>query len=343
MPIEARFALVFAVALVAGLLLARLAPALGLLDHPGGRKDHADATPLVGGLAIFCAMLVAGAIGNMGEAYRVMLAAGGVLVLTGIIDDRHEIGPLPRFVLQAVAALVMAYGANVVLHGVGKLVGFYPIEFGFLTIPATIFCVLGVINSLNMIDGLDGLSGSISVTIFAAYAYVAHETGLAAQAHVLMMLLAATLGFLVLNMRLPWQSRARIFLGDTGSMLLGLLIAWFAIDLTMGDGRTFPPICALWVVMVPLCDCVSLMARRRKAGKSALVADREHIHYYLRNRGLSVAATQWTIALANAACALFAVVGWQCGVPEPVFFGVFVAMFVAYHVLMGRAFAAHGA
>ena len=117
MPIEARFALVFAVALVAGLLLARLAPALGLLDHPGGRKDHADATPLVGGLAIFCAMLVAGAIGNMGEAYRVMLAAGGVLVLTGIIDDRHEIGPLPRYVLQAVAALVMAYGANVVLHG----------------------------------------------------------------------------------------------------------------------------------------------------------------------------------------------------------------------------------
>ena len=65
---------------------------------------------------------------------------------------------------------------------------------------------------------------------------------------------------------------------------------------------------------------MSLMARRRKAGKSALVADREHIHYYLRNRGFSVAATQWTIALANAVCALFAVVGWHCGVPEPVFF-----------------------
>ena len=343
MPIDARFALVFAVALVAGLLLARLAPALGLLDHPGGRKDHADATPLVGGLAIFCAMLVAGAIGNLGEAYHVMLLAGGVLVLTGIVDDRHEIGPLPRFVLQAVAALVMAFGANVVLHGVGRLIGFYAITFGVFAIPATIFCVLGVINSINMIDGLDGLSGSISATIFATYAYVAHESGLAAQAQILAMLLAATLGFLVLNMRLPWQSRARIFLGDTGSMLLGLLIAWFAIDLTMGDGRTFPPICALWVVMVPLCDCVSLMARRRRAGRSALVADREHLHHYLRNRGLSVAATQWTIALANAVCALFAVVGWQHGMPEPVFFAAFVVLFVAYHVLMGRAFAGHGA
>lgn len=328
----------FLTAVITGLILARVAPAVGLVDHPGGRKDHGHVTPLVGGLSIFVAMLVAGLFGHLGSAYHFMLLAAAVVVLTGIVDDRHEIGPLPRFILQAVAALVMAFGANVVLTGVGRLVGFYPIEFGILTIPATIFCVLGVINSINMIDGLDGLSGSVSTVAFAAYAYVAFESGLPLQGRTLLVLLAATLGFLMLNMRLPWQSRARIFLGDTGSMLLGLLIAWFAVDLTIGPGRTFPPICALWVVVIPLCDCVSLMARRRKAGRSTTSPDRQHLHHYLRDRGLSVGQTQWAVTGACVVCAGIAVGGWKLGVPEPVFFGVFVALFVGYHRFMGRAF-----
>lgn len=330
--------LAFATALLAARLLARAAPRLGLLDHPGGRKDHGHATPLVGGLAVYAAMLLAAPFLDGGKIYLAVLAAASLVVIAGVADDRFEIGPLPRFVLEACAALVMAFGAGVVLESVGRLVGFRAIDFGWLAIPMTVFCVLGVINSINMMDGADGLAGSVSAVAFAAYAYVAFESGLEAQGRVLLVLLGGVLGFLVLNMRFPGQPRARIFLGDTGSMLLGLMIAWFAVDLTNGPGRRFPPICALWVVVIPLCDCVSLMARRRKAGRSAMAADREHLHHFLRGRGLSIPQTQAVIALASAAGAGFAVAGWKLGVPEPVFFAVFVTLFIGYHGFMGRAF-----
>jgi UDP-GlcNAc:undecaprenyl-phosphate GlcNAc-1-phosphate transferase len=332
-------AIAFAVALAAGALLARVAPAIGLIDHPGGRKDHADSTPLVGGLAIFCALVAAAALGSVPW---VLIAAAAWVVIAGVADDRFEIPPLPRFALQACAALTMAWAAGVVLHGVGCLVGFYPIDFGPLAIPFTVFCVLGVINAVNMLDGIDGLAGSVTATAFAAFAYVAYGSGLTAQGNVLLVLLAATLGFLVLNLRTPWNPKARIFLGDTGSMLAGLMIAWFAIDLTQGPGRTFAPINALWVVMIPLCDCVSLMARRRRAGRGTTEADRQHLHHYLLSRGLGAAAAQWSIFASNAVFALAAVTAWKLEVPQPVMFGAFVMFFAAYHRFMSRAFEARG-
>ncbi len=336
----AAFAIDFFSALVAGLLLARVAPTLGLVDHPGGRKDHVGVTPLVGGLAIFAALVVSAA---MGDVHWIVVLAAAWVIVAGVADDRFEIPALPRFILQGLAALTMAYGAAVVLAGVGNLVGLGPISFGPLSIVMTVFCVVGVINAVNMIDGVDGLSGSIATTAFGAYAFVASESNLYPQTKTLLTLLAGTLGFLMLNMRLPWNPKARIFMGDTGSMLTGFMIAWFAIDLTMGAGRTFAPINALWVVMIPLCDCVSLMIRRRRAGRKMTEPDSQHLHHYLKSRGMGIAQTQWLITGLNAGFAVAAVAAWKLEVPEPVMFALFVAFFAAYHRHMKRAFAAAGA
>jgi UDP-GlcNAc:undecaprenyl-phosphate GlcNAc-1-phosphate transferase len=326
----------FISAIAAGLLFARIAPALGLVDHPGGRKDHETVTPLVGGLAIFTALVVSA---SMGDVHWIVVLAAAWVVIAGVADDRFEIPAFPRFVLQGLAALTMAYGAAVVLRGVGNLIGLGPLNFGPLAIVMTVFCVVGVINAINMIDGVDGLSGSIAATAFAAYAYVAHESNLYPQTKTLLTLLAGTLGFLMLNMRLPWNPKARIFMGDTGSMLIGFMIAWFAVDLTMGEGRTFAPINALWVVMIPLCDCVSLMIRRKRAGRKMTEPDSEHLHHFFKKRGFGIAQTQWAIAGLNAVFAVAAIGAWKLGVPEPAMFAVFVAFFVAYHRFMKRAFA----
>lgn len=331
----AAFLIDFVSAIAAGLVLMRVAPALGLMDHPGGRKDHASVTPLVGGLAIFVALVVSTA---MGDVHWIVVFAAIWVVIAGVADDRFEIPALPRFILQGLAALTMAYGAAVILHGVGNLVGLGPLNFGPLAIVMTVFCVVGVINAINMIDGVDGLSGSIAATAFAAYAYVAHESNLYPQTKTLLTLLAGTLGFLMLNMRLPWNPKARIFMGDTGSMLTGFMIAWFAVDLTMGDGRTFAPINALWVVMIPLCDCVSLMIRRRRAGRKMTAPDAEHLHHYFKARGFSIVKTQWTITGLNALFAVTAIVAWKLRVPEPAMFAMFVAFFVGYHTFMKREF-----
>ena len=119
--------------------------------------------------------------------------------------------------------------------------------------------------------------------------------------------------------------------------MIGFALGWFAIDLTQGEGRTFPPIAALWVILLPLADCVSLMLRRVRAGKSPFVADRHHIHHYLLARGLSHSAALAclvSIAIAFGAVGYF---GWRLGLPDAALFWPFFFGFFAYHAGMQRA------
>jgi UDP-GlcNAc:undecaprenyl-phosphate GlcNAc-1-phosphate transferase len=328
---------------VMALLLIKIAPAVQLVDHPGGRKEHATVTPLVGGIGIALVLLGYLAIATPPFALA-MAGAVIILMVVGVTDDVVEVKPLPKFAVQAFACAVMAQGASVTLRSVGDLFGMVPVGMWVFALPMTLFAIIGVINAINMFDGIDGHAGGAALVAFIAYAWVARESGLLAQHHTLLVLAGATLGFLLLNARFPWNARARTFLGDAGSMLLGFLIGWFAIDLTAGNGapsavtKTFPPICALWVIVIPLCDCVSLMLRRKLAGRSMFVADRQHLHHYLLNRGLSVGQASAFSFVLNAICASVGVLGWKFGVPESALFAGFVSLFVVYHWHMLRAF-----
>jgi len=190
---------------------------------------------------------------------------------------------------------------------------------------------VGVVNSLNMMDGLDGLGGSVSFVAFAWYAAVAEASGLDVQFKTALIFCGAIAGFLLFNLRFPWQKHTRVFLGDAGSLMIGFALGWFAIDLTQGPGRTFPPIAALWVLVLPLADCVSLMTRRITAGRSPFVADSHHIHHYLLARGYSHGQT---LAILVGLSVLFGAVGffgWRLGVPEPFLFWPFFFGYFAYH------------
>jgi len=123
-------------------------------------------------------------------------------------------------------------------------------------------------------------------------------------------------------------------------MMMGFLIACFAVDLSHGPGRTFPPICALWVVVIPLCDCVSLMIRRSSSGVSMFAADRHHLHHYLLDHGLTVDQATAASAAANLICAAVGVLGWKLDVPQPVMFAGFVTLFISYHLYMERVYRA---
>jgi UDP-GlcNAc:undecaprenyl-phosphate GlcNAc-1-phosphate transferase len=226
------------------------------------------------------------------------------------------------------------------LLSVGNLIGFGPIGTSMFAPFITVFAIIGVINAINMADGIDGNAGFISLITFLAYAYVARESLLWDQYKMLLALTGGTAAFLTLNARSPWLKQAKTFLGDSGSMVIGLTIAWFAIDLTQGNARTFSPICALWVVVIPLCDCVSLMIRRSMAGGSMLAADRQHLHHYLLMRGLSVGQATMISAAGNVLCAAIGLAGWKLRIPEPVMFAGFVALFIAYHLQMAHVFRA---
>lgn len=328
-------AFVFCFAILSMLIV--LAPRIGLVDNPGGRKQHRKQTPLVGGLAIATTLLFALVILRPTFAVSMFIAVS-ILLVVGVADDLVEVSPLPKFILQAGACLVMYLMAHVELRTVGDLLGTGSIGLWWFSVPMTIVAVIGVINAVNMADGIDGHAGSVAAVAFAAFAFVAHATALWDQYLVLLVLLGATCAFLMMNFRSPFLREARTFLGDMGSMLLGLMIGWFAIDLTQGEGRTFPAICALWVVILPLCDCVSLMIRRKRAKGSMFVADRQHLHHYLLNRGLSVSQASSVAALLHSACAAVGVLAWMIQVPEWIMFAAFVVLFVAYHINMTNVF-----
>lgn len=331
------FAAASAVAAGAVWLLARAAPRVGLLDHPGGRKAHAHSVPLVGGIAILAALAATAFLFGIAGSIGWFLAALALVAAVGFWDDVADIRPRAKFAIQVVAAAMMVWGAGVELRSVGDLAGWRPIGLWIFAVPLTIFAVVGVVNAVNMVDGLDGLGGSIALVAFAWYAAVAAASGLEAQLEAALIFCGAIAGFLAFNLRLPGRPRARAFLGDAGSLMIGFALGWLAVDLTQGPGRTFPPINALWVLLLPLADCVSLIARRLRAGGDPFQADNRHVHHYLLARGLSHGAT---LGILVSLSALFGAVGyfaWRLGVPEPALFWPFFLGFFAYHAWMTRA------
>src|SRR5689334_15886847 len=163
-PAEAWLASVgfsFIAGTAATVVLARAAGALNLLDHPGGRKAHARPVPLVGGLAIFVALLLAAALAGIATSAGYFLFALSIVIAVGMWDDVTDISPRVKFAIQIIASCLMIFGAGVELTSVGDLLGWRPIGLWMFAVPMTVFAVVGVVNSLNMMDGLDGLGGSI--------------------------------------------------------------------------------------------------------------------------------------------------------------------------------------
>jgi UDP-GlcNAc:undecaprenyl-phosphate GlcNAc-1-phosphate transferase len=321
---------------IAVMIFSRLAPTIGMVDVPGGRKHHGHPVPLVGGLAIFAAFLAAAIVLGLAPRLGFFLLALSIIIAVGLWDDVTEIAPRVKLAIQVAACALMIWGGGVQLQALGDLFGVRPIGLWMFSIPLTVFAVVGVVNAVNMMDGMDGLAGCTAFWAFGWYAIVAADSGLELQFNTALILCGSIAGFLLFNMRFPWQKHARVFLGDAGSLMIGFALAWYAIDLTQGAGRSFPPIAALWVLLLPLADCVSVMARRVRKGRSPFVGDRHHIHHYLLARGYTHSQT---LAILTALSITFGAVGyfgWRFSVPEALLFWIFAVGFFAYHSWIGR-------
>lgn len=321
---------------VAALLLSRFASVLGIVDIPGGRKAHLQPIPLVGGLAIFVALLAMAWVLGLAPRIGWFLFALSLVVAIGFWDDVSEVRPRLKFAIQLVASGVMIWGASIEINTIGDLIGWRSIGLSIFAVPLTMFAIVGVVNSINMLDGLDGLAGSVSIVAFVWYALAAAQTGLEVQALTAFVICGAVAGFLLFNLRFPWQRQARVFLGDAGSLMLGFALGWYAIDLTQGTERSFPPIAALWVLMLPLCDCVSLMIRRVRARKSPFVADRCHIHHYLLARGFTASQTLAILVGVSVICGAIGYFAWLLKLQEAALFYPFFFGFFAYHAWIQR-------
>ena len=297
--------------------LAGIAAHVGLMDMPGGRKQHPEPVPVIGGIAMFFGFAAA-ALGSglVVGPNLALIAALGLLVVGGVADDMHDITPRGKFFIQLIAALFMTSWAGVYVSSLGPLLGFGPATLYNWAIPFSVVCALGVINAINMVDGLDGSAGGIALVAMLWLALAAYLQRLGTQTMLLLMLASAIAGFLMWNTRVPGRAHARVFMGDAGAMMLGLALCWFTIDVTQGERRTMPPIACVWILAVPLLDMARVMFLRLLRRTDMFDADREHLHHLLLARGVSHHSAALILAGASVLCGAIGVGGWRLGLPD---------------------------
>jgi len=315
--------------LTAGLMLR--AARWGLIDHPGHRKVHVSPTPLVGGLAIMLTLIMLQAlIGHVPFQSWSLLFALLLVTAIGVADDAHELSHRAKFVAQALGATIIVSGTSIWVTHLGDLAGLGDIDLGKWSMLVTVISFVGVMNAINMIDGIDGLSGSVSLVPVMLMAYLASFGNLSALVFELLLLAGAILGFLSLNLRLPGRSRALVFMGDTGGMVIGLLLAWYSVKLAGAPGAVIHPITAVWILAVPLLDMGSVMLLRLHQRKSPFHADQQHLHHVLLKAGYSVNQVVGIMAGSSLLLGVIGIAAERGGMPEAVMFAAFLGLWAAY-------------
>jgi UDP-GlcNAc:undecaprenyl-phosphate/decaprenyl-phosphate GlcNAc-1-phosphate transferase len=272
--------------------LRRLAIKLGQIDKPDGlRKLHSKPIPLAGGVAIlFSSVIALIAINAMGwpvlsdrnedRLFLVGLFLASILICAlGVIDDRLPLRGKYKLGGQLIAVSVVI-SSGVVIRSF-NLFGIH-LELGILAVPFTALWLVAAINSLNLIDGMDGLLSSVGLIICLTISVMAVLSGQVATAFLAIALAGALAGFLCYNF-----PPASVFLGDAGSMLIGLLIGVLAVHSSFKGPAAVALSVPIALLSIPFFDTFAAITRRKLTGRSLYIPDREHFHHCLQRQGLS--------------------------------------------------------
>ncbi|WP_295126898.1 glycosyltransferase family 4 protein [uncultured Chitinophaga sp.] len=285
-------------------ILIKVADLKHLYDEPDERKAHKHRIPALGGVGFFSGFLISIAMcipTQSSSPLQYFMAAYFIIFMVGLKDDLVGLSPLKKVIGQMVAAFAIIYLGNLQIN---SAFGF----FGIQELPAhlssllTYFTVLVIINAFNLIDGVDGQAGSIGMLVSAILgAYFLHS-GEMVYAVMGFSLAAGLAGFLIYNI-----SPAKIFMGDTGSLLIGTVNAILIIKFIEVGGNPASkmpiesvPAVAFGILIVPLFDTLRVFSIRMMRGRSPFSADRNHIHHYLLALDMNHKQTTMTTVLANA-------------------------------------------
>jgi len=302
---------VFLVACLTSLALTALvrkaAPHVGLTDRPDGhRKLHPKTMPLGGGVAIFLTLVgVTWALTifpNPLHRYLqerlpnvpFLLLAGAVIVVVGLVDDRFGLRGRQKLAGQIVAASILIFG-GLKIQAIG-IFGMESFDLGLFAIPVTLFWILGAINALNLLDGIDGLATMVGIIIVSTIAIMALLLGRIEVAVMATIFAGGLVGFMRFNF-----PPASIFLGDTGSMLIGLIVGALAIQGSLKGPGTVLLAAPLAIWAIPIFDAAVAILRRRLTGRSIYTTDHAHLHHRLL--GL-LGSNRKVLALVAACCGL---------------------------------------
>ncbi|MDP5033486.1 MAG: undecaprenyl/decaprenyl-phosphate alpha-N-acetylglucosaminyl 1-phosphate transferase [Solirubrobacteraceae bacterium] len=301
------FAVAFIVAVALTPLTARLGRRVGAVDQPRERGLSEHPTPLLGGLAILAAVLAASFIfidPGVAEDEKIRgILVGAILVtLVGALDDRFDLPAAIKFIGQIVAATIPVVAgvevANITLPFIGA------VDLGSAGAPLTVLGIVFVINVVNFSDGVDGLAAGVCAISAVAFSIIAFDLGRGSAAVLAAIIAGASAGFLVFNFH-----PAKVFMGDAGSNLLGLLLACVAVEGAVKTQVVLALVFPLLVLAVPFLDTTFVVLKRLKYGRPVYVADQSHFHHRMNRIGFSQRKTvlylyAWTTLVAGFAVAL---------------------------------------
>ena len=314
-----------------------------LVDIPDrSRKFHKRPTPLTGGLGILIALLISGKLyidlnnltGYLPEfTFQLMVISIPLLILF-LIDDIKNLNPLLRILMQSFLAVYMIFSTGVYLETLGNLFGLGEINLGIFSMPITVFCVVGIMNAFNMMDGINGLCSGcamLALMLIGFYSGLIYDS-------MLVLIIGSMIGFILFNLGLFGKKRG-VFLGDSGSNLVGFWVAWVAIYASQSEIYNVKPITMLWFVAIPLLDCIGLIFYRIKKGKSWSTAGRDHIHHKLMNK----LSSQNTLLLILFITFITGMVGILIDINLPyyystILFFVYAVIYYVYTGFIGKGF-----
>lgn len=280
----------------------KIAIHIGALDIPDKRKVHKEPIPRLGGLGVFFGLLLGYILfGEQSTLMNAILIASFIIVITGMIDDIKPIKARYKFLGQLVAACIVVFYGKLLLQDIS----FWgiSIDFQLLAYPITIFFILGCINCINLIDGLDGLSSGISAIYFLTIGIITTINKNNDLAFVLcFVMLGCCIGFLFHNF-----NPAKIFVGDSGSMLYGLIISVVAL-LGFKTATLSSLIIPLLVLAIPILDTIFAIIRRKLKGESISKPDKFHIHHQILNMNFNHKQTVIIIYIVDMLFAMASII-----------------------------------
>ncbi len=311
-------------------IFGRVAAKWGIVDKPGIRKVHAIPIPRVGGLAMLIGVLVAAVIViPLHPDDQYFLIAAAVLAAFGAADDRFDLNYRVKLAGQLLAIMIVVIAGDAQIHSI-TLDDRLPL-LPWISIPLTVFFLVGVTNAINLADGLDGLAGGTTFLCLGALAMLAHSSGQIVTAALSLAFAGAILGFLRFN-----TFPASVFMGDAGSQLLGFAVGVLSLRATQSGTSALSAATPILLLALPILDTLSVMVQRVSEGRSPFSADKNHIHHKLLALGFGHHEAVMVIYLVQAD--LFLLAYWMRYESDLAILGVVTVFFtVSLATLHGAA------
>ena len=265
---------------------------LNLLDHPNKRKIHSKATAYTGGFAIRVILLFSIFLFTVSDKnLNIILSMAFLISIIGLIDDKYNLDVSSKLSLQIIPIFYLVVFENLTLQQIGDY-NYFKVELGSFVIPFTLMCVLLLINAFNYFDGIDGTLGFTSISVLIILYFLIPNQNFQLFLILILIPLAIFLCFNFSLFKLP-----KLFLGDSGSLLIGFVIAFVLIYLA--NQNLTHPILLAWSVVIFVYEFLSINLIRLKNKKDPLRAGQDHLHHLLFNNTKSIFLTNFFISIMN--------------------------------------------